>query len=243
MSDLNPSLAAFVPQDVRVVNVRTGLVPGYITARLEPRLPWTPDSVGGTNTPYALAKSTIQVRNLSVYDATGAHSFVSDKFDADTNDVVLQFQETDDDSPSGTRVKLAAVAVKAGGTVSVEVTPQRQFFEVKGIYGNGPVLLEIQTKIDWNERGFSQKLDSTFPSTEWAFQEQVSVEGSAAETFTLSALWTVAHNLGFLATPTLFSSAGVDITSLAVISAVTVNGYTATFGSGTPQAGTAYSTK
>jgi hypothetical protein len=242
MSDPIPSLAAFVPQDVRVVSVRAGLVPGYVTVRLEPRLPWTPGA-NGVNLPYALAACQIQIRNLSVYDATGAQSFVSDKKDVDTNDVVLQFQETDDDSPSGIRTKLAAVSVKAGGTASVALTPQRQYFEVKGIAGNGPVSLEIQSKIDWNERGFSQKLDPLFPSTEWAFQEQVSIVSSAAEVFALSALWTVAHNLGYVASPTLFSSAGVDITALAVISAETVNGYVATFGSGTPQAGTAYSTK
>ena len=229
-----------MPQDVKVFSVRTNLVPGYITARLEPRLPWTVGTkpFAGNNVAYALAATTIQVRNLS--SEYSQQATAPDGFAADVNDVVLQFQETDDDSPSGVRTKLSSVAVKAGGTASVTVTPQRQFFEVKGLAGNGPVSLEFQTKMDWNERGFSEKLDSLHPSNAWDTADLITVKKTATQTFTSNTVWAVTHNLGYIATPTLISSAGVDITALATFSSITVNGYTATFGGA--QAGTAYST-
>jgi hypothetical protein len=215
------SLAAFVPQDVRVVNIKTNLVPGYFTSRWSPRLPWDSD------TPYALADCTAEVRNLSA------------------EAVVLQLQETDDESFSGVRTNLgAAIAVVAGGTARVSFRPQRTYFEVKGIAGNGPVGIEIQTKIDWDNVGFSHRVDPTYPALLWEAEANFTavIARSAAQTFTSSGSWVVVHNLGFLATATLLNQSGVDIASLAAMSDVTVNGYTATF-SGGDQAGTAYSTR
>lgn len=245
MSSLNPSLTAFVPQDAKIFTVRTGLVPGYVAVRLEPRLPYTVTSLGGaTNIPYALAKCRLQVRNLSVYQTTQA--LIPDAFAADTNVVVVQFQECDDDTVSGVRYKLAAVSIQPGGTAKVDITPQRQFFEIKGVGGNGPVSVEVESLMDWNEVGFNQKLDPLFPPQAWQTEDMLlnNLPGpvqSAAQVFTSNTVWAVVHNLGYVATPTLISTTGTDITALAAISSVTVNGYTATFG--TAQAGTAYSTQ
>jgi hypothetical protein len=214
----------YVPQDVRVVSIRPSLVAGYITERWKPGLP-TPS----TRT-YGLADCVAQFRNQGTATA------------------VIKLQETDDDSPSGARTSLVAVAVTPGGEASVAFTPKRKFFEVKAISapaGTGPVSIEISTKIDFSRVGFNYKLDSNFPAIEWADNINLTTAQlpakSASQTFTSNTSWAVTHNLGFVADFALIDSTGVDITSLATISAVTTNGFTATFGSA--KVGTAYSSR
>jgi hypothetical protein len=234
MSDLNPSLTCYVQPDPRVVSLRTNVVPGYITQRLEPRLPF----YSAANRTYPLAANCVAIiRNMSVHPNNLARGLD----EPPAADVVVQLQETNDTSVSGTRTRFGAVLVKPGGMASITFTPKAQFFEVKGVSGKAPVSIDIQTRIDWNEVGFSAKLDSNHPSSEWAPVELISESGSASQSFTSSTTWAVVHNLGFIASPVLLDSTGVDITALATFSGITTNGYTATFSGA--KVGTAYSSK
>lgn len=210
------TLTDYVPQDAKVVNIRTNLVPGYVTQRWSPRIPWDHP------VPYALALCTATVRNLG------------------TETAVLKIQQTGDDSVSGTRTSFGAVAVVAGGTTEIFMVPTQKYVEVKGIYGNGPVGIEIQTKLDWTDESFNVKQDANYPACIMQ-AEPTTPTASASQTFTLSDTWVVAHNLGFIADPTIITEAGVDITDSVTFSNITTTGYTATLV--VPRAGTAYSTK
>lgn len=214
MSDPTPSLAAYVPPDIRVVNVRTNLVPGYVSQRMQPRIPFP------TGKTYALAHCSARLRNLS------------------DSDLVVKLQETDNEV-SGARVHLAAAKIVPNGAATLVFTPTRQIFEVKGVAGNGPVWLEIVTKMDWNEVGSNQERDAYQAQVSYA-ADPASPSKSASQTFTSATTWVVVHNLGFIATPTLIDSTNKDITAQGTISNATVNGYTVTFTAA--KAGIAYST-
>jgi hypothetical protein len=215
-----PNQTDWTEPSVLVVNVRTSTFPGYSTARLSPRVTTT----SGYTDP--LADCTVEVRNLG------------------QNNVVFRFVETDNDI-SGPRLNLGpAISVCAGGRNELTFTPHRRWVEVKGISGESQILCEISTKINWDVDWFAQRYETTvYPTPFW---QDVNASNfvypvpTASQVFTSNTTWTVVHNLGYVATPTLMNSAGVDITSLGTISGQTANGYTVTFGS--VQAGTAYST-
>lgn len=242
MSDtfVNPSGLDYVEPNARTFSIRTNVVPGYVTARVAPRL------IFGSGYTYAFAPCVAIVRNDS---GMGSSDYLSSGTSAAA--VTVRFQETDGDPTinsghggvfdvSGARTNLGnAVTVVPGGQTSISFTPHRKFVEFKGLAGKAKVTIEIQTTMNWDEEGFSQDYDPAYPPT---YQQNVpaSLVATASQSFTSSTSWVIVHNLGYVATPTLLSSTNAEITSLATFSSISVNGYTATFGSA--QSGTAIST-
>ena len=205
------SLFDYVNADPRTVSIRVGVTPGYAAAR------WRPGIV--------LAGSYLQFCTARVQN-TG------------TAEVVVKFDETDE--VSGTpRTILGVAVVQPGGFEDVLFSPTKKLVELKGVAGNGPVTVDINTRVDWSNEGFSQDYDANYSQKEWAAEPVVAA--SASQTFTSSDPWVIVHNLGFMADVTLVDADGDDITSLATFSASDVNGTTATFG--TNKAGRAFSTK
>lgn len=201
----------------RVSTAQNAVIPGYTAIRVAPRR-WFGSGLTG-----AFDSAKVDITNLS--DET----------------LVVKLKESADEVPTTARTNIgSAVVIVPGGHKSQVISPTQPFLELKGVEGSGPVRVEIDSKLSYDAVGLYTDTDTTVPQVAWSADPADSAE-SATQTFTSSTTWAVTHNLGFIADPTLLDSSNNDITSLATFSGVTVNGYTATFGSA--KAGRAISTK
>lgn len=217
MSSLtNEDRLNYVPDNARLLTWRGAVVENYLAAR------WRPGQIFSSGSVYAFDSCQAKFQNRSDVAC------------------VLRLQETDTTSSSGARSNLgSAVALSPRGEKIINVSPKKAYMELKSVAGTAEINMEMVTRFSWDSYAPPDKADTLFPPVLRGDANPSSPVKAASQVFTSATSWSVTHNLGFVASPTLIDGSGNDITSLATFSAIDKNGYTATFSHG--QAGTAYS--
>ena len=129
----------YVEPLVRVTNVQTPIVGGYVTSRLQVMgEPITSQSGWADNTTQILLENT---GNQSVtLRLMGCNDYIS-----------------------GPREWLgAAQTVVPLGRTTYDVTPRHHYLEVKGLSGTSTVRMQLASRLKWNELGFD-KTDPYYP--------------------------------------------------------------------------------
>lgn len=182
----------------------------------------------------------VQVGLMSVGSASPLAACAATVYNPGAVEIVAKFQQTSVEGSGPYTTLGGAFAIQPGGMVKRTFTPTEPLLELKSLLGSGRVHVELTTGADMNEFGTSEDVDPTIPQSLWSANPAPPTPHAVQE-FASNTVWVVTHNLGFVASPTLLNSAGVDITALATFSSVSPAAYTATFGSA--QAGRAISTQ
>ena len=83
----------------------------------------------------------------------------------------VQLTETSDRTISGTRDTLgSAYTLVPGGRRTYNVIPVKEYVEVKSTSGDGQLRMQLQSKLRWNQLGFSDD-DPFCPHDQLTFQK------------------------------------------------------------------------
>lgn len=196
---------ALIGSQLRTTIVRVPVVPNYVTARLRPKRLMA--------TGFAFAACQVTLRN------TG-----------DTA-CIMRLQTTDDPAPAVSRAYLgSAISLQPHGEKTFVVKPEKAYLEFKSIEGLSEIEITVVSQIGFDTVPFD-RMDTYYPRILWDDTPDALIAPNVHTQSSANTVWTVTHGLGFLAMPTAFDAAGVDVTSLATVSSPTVNGYVLTFAS------------